>query len=1448
MAGREYAVLINDAFKRQMDGMGQAELGRIREKLEFLASGLWDTGLRVKKLKGPAGSVVFEARLSKADRLLFTLGRDKGRSIVYAWGIESHDDVNRAKRSMLPENAPFLGFEPLSVEERADLVMDDLQPEYYTQGSFDGVEDAEAGPQRWRVLDDSDWKRLLASSERQKIDLRLYLTDEQRAVLEQPPPLFLSGTAGSGKTTIAVYYLFRPLPDGVRRLFVTNHPYLCAYSERLYDGLAAGNKALPPQSRPRFAPYREIAREIVSKGDAKGHPSFAPEKEVDFPAFQRMFEGRREFSSLDPELAWEEIRGIIKGAKPALNLGRYRELVARFASGDISRRETGELEDILGAIEDFDFMPRVEGLIAKKTGFSGYGDFLLFHSEGRQADRGAALLVHKLIAECLERKAADLDKPLLSFREYQALGKKRAPRFVGDRSGIYAAAEWYQSWLRDAGLWDEIDLTRRAIEVLAKGASESFDLVVCDEAQDFTNIHLFLLFRLVADPGKVVMAGDVKQIVNPSGFRWSDLRALFWERGLKAPELLRLSLNFRSVGGIVALGNALLDLKKRLVGIQSDETKEAWKFRGKTPCLLSGIDERSVAEELSGAGAGGAILVRDVETRERVKLIAGSELVFTIVESKGLEFDSVLLWKLTPVTGEVAALWRRIALDDRLAKDNEARIVHEINLYYVAVTRARNGLVAYEDNLDFWGQGEFGDLFIRSSEAGIMADSWQTISTPEQWREQGDYYFEREYWKAAAECYKNSGDEMREALARGLALFAERRFAEAAGPLEAAISLIGSAVGIKASAAGLVQKAAIAHEESGHFRRAVALWEKAGDVKRSRRCLARALEEEKDYAAAATAWLKLGDKEAALRSLERRGDPAALAELCCAMKLWEKAARAYAKVGRHSDEAECWRKTKDQKKAASAYYAAGDWEKAARYFKLSWQYAKVPDCWLKAGRYDQAAASYLDTNEPEKAIETLRRWIEAEPAAAAALRDESVAMRKNKPLHAAIRYAALGDAQVAGQLFKEEGELDLAVAEFRAAGDHINASRCLEAQEEYYAAATELELDSPDAPLAIQLLERHVRKGSYSGEIDRKLAEKLNEEALSLEAKGELERAVNRFVAIGHVKAASRCFFKLDKDELAFRFYSDYGAGEELGAYIRGKKNFRLGHKMVMQEALVYGVKWSDPDYLTGWPYLLEALGSCRSEADLEEPEGREEIAALVPLKDLPAYKILADPKFFGALDFLISIGHMNGLLLLWKNAVRDMRESAEYYKAFMDRIELAAAAASERAPWFKVLLALMRGETTDAVDIAGLKPWNSVLYTLTHGHFKEVLAWYREHGTRAEFDAYGTYLKLEDVIAEDFETMGAQAEAAIWYERARKWESALRCYRAAADEAGCARMLENTGALSEALALLKKLGKNQDVRRVEKAIASGKNGRAKAGPGRPKTREGSETKQLSLF
>lgn len=72
--------------------------------------------------------------------------------------------------------------------------------------------------------------------------------------------------------------------------------------------------------------------------------------------------------------------------------------------------------------------------------------------------------------------------------------------------------------------------------------------------------------------------------------------------------------------------------------------------------------------------------------------------------------------------------------DPQAAKGAEARIAHEISLYYVAATRARNGLVIYEENVDFWRQDEFESLLVPSSEPGILGAYWARVSSQDEWR------------------------------------------------------------------------------------------------------------------------------------------------------------------------------------------------------------------------------------------------------------------------------------------------------------------------------------------------------------------------------------------------------------------------------------------------------------------------------------------------------------------------------------------------------------------------------------------------------------------------------------------------------------------------------------------------------------------------------------------
>jgi DNA helicase-2/ATP-dependent DNA helicase PcrA len=138
------------------------------------------------------------------------------------------------------------------------------------------------------------------------------LTEEQARVLEASPPVLISGTAGSGKTTLAVYYLLKPEFAGGRKLFLTYNPFLRDFSRRLYDGLTARTAVEGSASRPDFYVFRELLRDLL--GSAIG--SFPPDREVRLREFEALFRNHRLYGRYDAELVWEEVRSIIKGAKP----------------------------------------------------------------------------------------------------------------------------------------------------------------------------------------------------------------------------------------------------------------------------------------------------------------------------------------------------------------------------------------------------------------------------------------------------------------------------------------------------------------------------------------------------------------------------------------------------------------------------------------------------------------------------------------------------------------------------------------------------------------------------------------------------------------------------------------------------------------------------------------------------------------------------------------------------------------------------------------------------------------------------------------------------------------------------------------------------------------------------------------------------------------------------
>ncbi len=1019
-------VLVNDAVKRFLVGVPAQERQRVRKAFEFLENGLWEGGLRVKKLKGLSGKVVLEGRLNRGDRILFTLGSQSGSAIrdllIYVWALVPHDHVEAKARAVFPEAAPFLSFTEYETQTVEDVDIEMLDPSHHTQEGIEERMTTETGSQRWFLLDDREWERILLYS-KDEFEIFLYLTKEQKALLEKRPPLLLSGTAGSGKTTLGVYYLLLPFLAGKRKLFVTYSRHLRNHAERLYRGLcnsiAAGEKAIPPE----FLTFKELCLRLVPKGDTR----FRSDREIDAFSFLPVYRRHKFAEKYDSALVWEEIRSIIKGAKPQVDATALRRLLKTLESGTAGDDIVRQLREELLGISRLSVYEKADDAFVRVL-HSSLNATVQSLEKMLQEQHDPLLRALRTVVHHMEKHEADFSSPLMTLAEYEHLGRKRAPLFPHSRPEIYSIAQWYQSQLAEQGLWDEIDLTRAAIRAMdEEPGRHACDFLCSDEVQDFTDIQLSLLVRLPKNPESVVLAGDPKQIVNPSGFRWEEAKRLFYERGLAVPEIHSLTLNFRSVGNIVLLANALLQLKQELLGVRSDEKLDDWKFQGHPPYLIEKVPAEEILRHLRETGADRMILTRTEVEREFLKETLGTELVFTIREAKGLEFRTVLLWRFCSdrKTGD---LWSRMLSPDAAAT-HEAHVRHEINLLYVAITRAQRSILIYDgpESSVIWNSNRIGDLVFRTQTAAVLEESWSTVSTAEEWKTKGDYFFENHHYRAAAECYRNANavNDMHRASAH--AQEQRRDFRSAAFHWEQI---------------GEFEQAAEAYEKGSDPARAMSVWEILGNTERIFSCRVALLEEKKLYAELADLWEQAGRFDKAKENWHKAGRHDRLAPI-------------YEKEKKYLDAAKSYEAFLDLRKAASLYLKAKRMEDAARCYESAGMYGEAIAIWKKRKKNDEWLRCLKKWNRPELLAqyhESHREWGAALQCYQRALNPElrtwlekeleSTPRRITDHAKRAVRLTLFNRAAEAAAAWESAKEFERAAVSYRSLHDFDSAGRC----------------------------------------------------------------------------------------------------------------------------------------------------------------------------------------------------------------------------------------------------------------------------------------------------------------------------------------------------------------------------------------------------------------------
>lgn len=801
----------------------------------------FDGGLRVKKLKGITKRV-WEARVTRAVRLIFTYDRSKkpdtGKAQTYIAVRDicsDHDDVSRRTkaRTKSPDNQ-WLDSElvetigsieternALPADERAAIEILETEELQISENFKDEL----LSNIQWRVLEsESEWQQAIMQ---RNIDLPLKLTPEEYELVNLYGNLFLSGSAGTGKTTVGLYRLLKSLetfPATSKRLYVASNPVLVRDAEKQFKRLVdAGFSEV--SSMFQFKTIRDLCSEILRTAGE----NYSEFDEVTYQIFLQLYSRHKDYKKYPPALVWNEIRSKIEGS-------------------------------------------------------------------------------------CLKT-----DANLLTQKEYENLGRRTSIIRPNERHKIYRLAEWYREYLNKEGRFDEIDLARQVLKYIDCGKGDRYQMIVCDEVQDLTQIQLHLLMRLVTADAHLFFAGDLNQLVSPSGFRWENLKTEFFNTKRQVVQKT-LNFNFRSVGTLVQLASQLLKLRSRLLEEKNNKLEPVVSSYGECARLIE-ASPNTLPTAVKQLYPEDAVLVRTEEDKTRLSNDFQSSFVFTIEEAKGLEFDTVFL---VDFFTQNESLWKK-ALAGRSTIRNVERpqLQLELNLLYVAITRARRILNIWETSLSpVWSQKELAGFLQPINPESIRQT--EVEPTPQMWRDRGSYYLMNELYRQAAECFEKSGDIQLKQESLAKLYLQERKYSEAIEFLKELNNW---------------QQTAQIFEEQEKWNDAAIYWSKAGNTEKQRLCEIYALEAENKWEDAARKWEKIEKLEEAKKCWLKSNNNQKKAEIKAIefeqKEQWIQAAEQYEFARMPNKAAES---------KAKEYEKKEQWQLAAEQYDLARMSEKARDC------------------------------------------------------------------------------------------------------------------------------------------------------------------------------------------------------------------------------------------------------------------------------------------------------------------------------------------------------------------------------------------------------------------------------------------------------------------------------------------------------------------------
>ncbi len=485
-------------------------------------------------------------------------------------------------------------------------------------------------------------------------------------------------------------------------------------------------------------PTHDYARSRFLRGAPVDEAKLPPEElaptSVAAPPIRYLHPSRATFEVLDKPLSFDDAQDEISRRRPPL------VLVGSAGSGKTAlllhllRRQPGRVAYVtesawlaqsargLYVAHDWDpgeqevdflsyrqLLESVEVPPGRPATFRDFASFFEHHRQKLKFADG-----HQCFEELRGVLTADPGGPL-TLDQYQALGVRQSIFPPEQRAALHELLPAWEAHMERSQLYEPNLVAQR----LSPKVVPRYDFVAVDEVQDLTLVQLSLVLRTLKDGAAFIVAGDANQIVHPNFFAWSKVKTLFWRGGSFDDErtVAVLDVSYRNSEAATRVANRVLALKHQRFGSVDRESNSLMRAVPGVPGAVRAVKTsdalvRTLDQQTRRSTKAAVLVLRDehkAEARQRF----GTPLVFSILEAKGLEYDTIILDRFVSSERrlfaelaegvDVAALGTD-QLEYRRAKDKGDRSLEAykffVNALYVGLTRAVTDVWLVEDDLD----------------------------------------------------------------------------------------------------------------------------------------------------------------------------------------------------------------------------------------------------------------------------------------------------------------------------------------------------------------------------------------------------------------------------------------------------------------------------------------------------------------------------------------------------------------------------------------------------------------------------------------------------------------------------------------------------------------------------------------------------------------------------